>query len=398
MGANTVLAFAGDLSIKASGIVMLIAAARLLPVSEFATLSVAIAAMSVFMPLLDFGTSTLIARDGAASPDHRGSLFFSSLRLRAPIAFAALIGALLFALVKGGYYELAPLTVAAAALGALVVGGGAVVRSAENFGIETLQRFVASLITLGLSIFLMVTWHNALSVVVATTVASAVTFPLYMKPLRAVSKRAWLPVRHSLQSAFPYAYMTVGTLLYYRTGTFVVALFDGSAEVGSYTVAATSVVGMLMVPNAIIGGLLPRLSRTHCEGGDHRREVKRALRWSVAATTAVGAGAMIICPMLLPLIYGDKPEYAQSLGLVYILLPTVVLTAISGVLATLLIACGRRKPVIFQITVTLITNAALAMVLVAFFGPVGAALATVVAELVAVGLLFVPARQLLRRS
>jgi O-antigen/teichoic acid export membrane protein len=396
MGANAILAFAGDLSVKGSGILMLVAAARLLSVNEFAYLSVAIAAMSVFLPLLDFGASTLITRDGAATPEQRGALFYSSLRVRLPLIALCLIGAFFFSLIKGAYMEIALFTAATGAVGALVIGGGAVLRSAENFGYETLQRFISSGVMFGVSFFLMERWHSALAVVLGSFVASAVTFPLYIRPIRRVTQFALLPFVSSFKTAFPYAYLTVATLLYYRTGTFIVALFDSSSQVGSYTVAATSVVGMLMVPNAVMGGLLPRLSRKSVSGA-HHEDTRLALKWSVISTIVVGVGAAFVTPHLLPVIYGHKPEYSHAQGILYILLPTILLTAVSGILGTLLIAAGRLKAVMFQISITLLLNVVCCLIFVPMWSAKGAAYATILAEVVALILLFWAARPLLKK-
>lgn len=396
MGANAILAFLGDLTVKGSGILMLVFAARHLSINEFAVLSVSIAAVSVFLPLLDFGTSTLITRDGAATPAQRGALFYGTLKVKALLTAVSVAGAITFALLKGHYFEVALLSVISGAVGAIVIGTGAVLRSAENFGYETVQRLVSSSIMLGGSVGLMLAWHNALAVLVASALSSAVTLPLFFRPLRRCATVATLPFRESVKVAFPYAYMAVATLLYYRTGTFIVALFDPAGQVGSYTVAATSVVGMLMVPNAVMGGLLPRLSR-RSQRGDHHEDTRLALLWSVVATSIVGVGAGFVCPYILPVIYGHKPQYAHALGILYLLLPTIILTAVSGILGTLLIAVGRLKAVIFQISATLLLNAVLCFIFVPLWQARGAAYATIAAEVSALVLLGFFSLPLLRR-
>src|SRR5207247_2098629 len=72
--------------------------------------------------------------------------------------------------------------------------------------------------------------------------------------------------REVMRSALPFGLMAFATLLYYRLGTLVLGAAGSASATGSYTVASTLAFGLLMVPNAITSGLLPRLGAQEVEG------------------------------------------------------------------------------------------------------------------------------------
>ena len=73
LAANSALAFAGDVASKAGALLVILLAARLFSVEEFALVATALAC-EVLVSLLDLGAGTLLTRDGASGASSRGLL------------------------------------------------------------------------------------------------------------------------------------------------------------------------------------------------------------------------------------------------------------------------------------------------------------------------------------
>jgi O-antigen/teichoic acid export membrane protein len=187
-----------------------------------------------------------------------------------------------------------------------------------------------------------------------------------------------------LRSAAPFGLMALATLLYYRLGTLLIGALGSASATARYTVASTVAFGLLMVPNAITTGLLPRLSAGGAEY-DQLRTARRALRWTVMACVLLSLVAASAAPYVLR--YGFAPRYAAALVPLLVLLAGTVVIGVNGILGTVLIAHRHATVVAAQVGVSLAVNVALGVMLVPRFGAEGAAVATLVTELVALGLL-----------
>ncbi len=398
--ANAGLALMGDTAAKAAAFAVVAACARLLPVGEFAHLGIALAALTVVTSLMDGGFSTLIVRDGARCSTDSMALLRASVRVRLPLA-----GLVLLAGLGVGVYLDDPwlgLTTAIAAVGsALSLTIAAVFRSVQDLAPEAIQKCAVAAATFAAATTAAAAFSRASAVVAvvgAVLWLSLAPFWLYVRR-RVPDHHRPIVRRRAMRAAAPFALMALATLLYYRLGIFVLGAVGSPGATARYTVASTVAFGLLMVPNAITTGLLPRLSAPDFEG-DRLHTARRALRWTVLTCLLVSIVAAVLAPWVLR--YGFGSRYEGALEPLLLLLAGTVVIGINGILGTVLIAAGRTAAVGLQVGLSLGVNAALAFALVPRFGVNGAAIATLATELAGLGVLavamhrFVP--ELLRRE
>jgi O-antigen/teichoic acid export membrane protein len=394
------LALVGDFAAKAAAFAVVVACARLLPVGEFAHLGIALAALTVVTSLVDGGFSTLIVRDGARSSSESMALLRASVRVRLPVA-----GLVLLAGLGAGVYLDDPwlgLTTAIAAVGsALSLTIAAVLRSVQDLAPEAIQKCAVAALTFAAATAAAAAFSSASAVVaVVGGVLWLSLAPFWLYARRRVPDHHRLIVgRRAVLAVAPFALMALATLLYYRLGIFVLGAVGSSGATARYTVASTVAFGLLMVPNAITTGLLPRLSAPDFEG-DRLHTARRALRWAALSCLLVTVVAAGLAPWVLR--YGFGSRYQGALEPLVLLLAGTVVIGINGILGTVLIAARRTAAVGLQVGVSLAVNAALAFALVPRFGANGAAIATLATELAGLAVLaaathrFVP--ELLRRE
>lgn len=379
--ANSALALAGDLASKAAAGAMIVLAARELPVSQLAGLAFALAAASVLSAALDMGAQMLLTRDGVRCPAERSALCRSLLLGRVPVFAASLAVAGVLGLVLG-QVVLALLTVTYAALGAgqmLLTGA---LRSAQNLMPEAALKLQGAVLTVLACVLCLVVRADAVGFLAAASVALGLTLGASMPAcVRVMEGGGRLHVRGAIRLSLPLGAMTLVTLLYYRSGTIALKLLSSPSQTALFATASTVGFALLVAPNAITTGLLPKLSAT--PRAQYPALVRRAVAWALVICVSIGGSVALGAHPLLVDVFGAR--YGAAAPTLRILALTTLLIGPTGVLGTVLIAQGRLRPIYIQVAASLAANLLAILVLVPADGALGAALATLACE----GLAFV---------
>ncbi len=377
--ANSAFALAGDLASKGATAVTMVIAARELSVGQLALLAFALAAVSVLSSAFDMGAQMLLTRDGVHCAATRTALFGSLLVTRAPVVVASLAIAGVLGVVFG-QVAFALLTIVYAALGAgqmLLTGA---LRSAQNLMPEAALKLLGGLLTIvacGLCVVLSadaVGFLAALSLALALTLAAGA--PACARVLDGTQP---LALRAAIRGSLPLGAMTLVTLVYYRSGTLALKLPSSPSQTALFATASTVGFALLMAPNAITTGLLPKLSAT--SRADHPALMRRAVTWAVLICAAVGCSVAVAAHPLLVGLFGAR--YGNAAPALRVLALTTVLIGPTGVLGTALIAHGRLRPIYLQVGLSLVANLLAIVLLVGAYGALGAALATLTCEALA---------------
>ena len=388
--ANAALAMAGDIAAKAAAFAVVVISARLLPVTQFARLGVALAALTVATSVLDAGFSTLIVRDGAGRRSRAMGLLRSSIRVRAPLAALVLATGLAAGLVTGDVW-LGLLTATAAVGGAAALSLAGLFRSSQDLLPEAVQKSVAAGLTLAGAAAVALASPSAAPIVGVLAAVLWLSLPIFWVLARRRFPHEYRPATWSaMRGAVPFGLMTVATLLYYRLGTLLLGAFGTPSETADYTIASTIAFGLLMVPNAITTGLLPRLSAQRL-GADAFRTARRSLVWTLLLCLGLSAVAAAMAPLTLKYALGS--DYDGALLPFVILLAGFVVIGVNGILGTVLIASGRTWILGCQVGASLVVNLVVGAVLVTRLGAEGAALATLATEVFALGFLLAAAHR-----
>jgi len=194
---------------------------------------------------------------------------------------------------------------------------------------------------------------------------------------RVVRRREAASAIGTLRAALPLGLLAAATLVYFRSGTIMLGAWSSPEQTAAFTIASSVGFGLLLIPNAITTGLLPRLA---AEANDATRgEVtRRAVAWTAAICLAVAGITVVLAPVLLPLLVGAR--YADAVRPLTILAAASVLIGVSGTLGTWLVAERRMRILGLQVALSLAVNLGIGALLVRRFGADGAAWATVATE------------------
>ena len=273
------------------------------------------------------------------------------------------------------------LVLASGAVGAALIGLLAVFRAAQELAVEAEARLAAAVLSL--------------VAVAALAIADAVRRGRARRPdprprVRAPRARLARPSDAGkaggwalLRDGAPFGLMALGTLLYYRTPTLILARTRPAADTAAYTLASTVAFGLLAIPNAITTALLPKLSGL-AEADEQRALARKALGWTLQlwAVTALVVG--ILGEPLFAAVFGAR--YASAATPLLILLGGGLAIGASGAIGTVLVARRGTRALAVQVGAALALNIALGAVLIPRYGQNGAAVDTLVTELVALAL------------
>jgi enterobacterial common antigen flippase len=177
---------------------------------------------------------------------------------------------------------------------------------------------------------------------------------------------------------------------------FVVVTFWDDRSLGLYVVALTlATAGLSIVTGAFNVLLLPRLVQAR-DAAAQRRIMGETLRYVSLLLTVGTAVLLLLCPWLLPFLFGDA--YAGATGLCLVLLIAYLPMALRQVIVHGLCGTGDWRPRILAEGLALGAFAALVWPLTGLLGLLGIPIALLVADLVALAYLLAFLRHRLQLS
>ena len=154
--------------------------------------------------------------------------------------------------------------------------------------------------------------------------------------------------------------------------------FWDDASLGLYVVALTlASAGLNVVTGAFGVLLLPRLARAG-DTAAQRRIMGQTLRYTTLLLTLGTAALLLLCPWLLPFLFGDA--YTGAVGLCVLLLAAYLPTALRQIIVGGLAGTGDWRPQILAQGLALATFAAVAWPLALRLGLLGIPAALLIAN------------------
>ncbi len=188
---------------------------------------------------------------------------------------------------------------------------------------------------------------------------------------------AWKFVRGHVRGALPYLAADILGLAYLRGDTLVLAAFVTTASVGDYVAAASIIAPLVQVGAAMSVGAIATATRRSVTGDSASPAVATFFSRSGLALAAAS------CVLLTPIAYLELPSGRSGIVLLATILALFVpLRFLNFGMSSLLLAEGRATARLWIVAASAIFNVVLNVMLDPWFGAVGAALATVLTEVV----------------
>jgi O-antigen/teichoic acid export membrane protein len=204
--------------------------------------------------------------------------------------------------------------------------------------------------------------------------------------------RMWLPL---LRASLPFGIIALATGISAKFDSVLLNLFHGDRAVGYYNAVYNLVFSAVLFSNVINTSLFPSLTRKAAQSLYGLTPIyERTMRYLLILSLPIAAGCWALADQIVPFLFGqDYRAATPALAVVIWVVPLMYLTEFLGYITVIR---GEESQVARSLVISSSCNVALNMALVPSFGFIGAAVITVVTELILVGQYSYILRHLLR--
>ena len=378
---------ASDVIGKSITLVITIVAARTLVADAFGVLALAMATGWLLGVATDAGLSMHLARESARRRGQDRQLLIEVLRLRAGLAYVAatLIAFFTPQIVPPHWKMQFVLVVLAQLTGAIIETVAHYFRGIERSEIESAIHASHRFTTLLLAIAVLVWWPRLdylgaamlIPAVAAMLAAVAIAWRISTRnqePGTRNRESALTPARF-VQDVLPLGAALLISALYFRIDVYFIERWQGLEAVGGYNAVFRLVEATRLLPAAVMAVTFPLLVQA-----TDTRLVQRI----GGALAIAGVALAIVCSLgsslIVPLIYGTPYLYtAPTFAVLALALPLFFL---NYALTHQVIGWDGQRSYLLIVSLALLANVAANFVLVPSRGMAGAAVATLLTEVV----------------
>jgi len=369
-------------------IVIVIYAARILGSEGWGTFSYAITLAGFLSIISNLGLDTLVIREVSQKRDMKdqyiSTIFFMKL-------FLFLISTSLIIFVAphitkvDSVRSLLPIVALLLIFDGLREFGLFVNRASEKMELEALIKISTSFVVACLALVTLFISPSPKSLALAYLNGSILGFILSAWLLKHHFKNLFIGFSRKLvgpilSATWPLALSGVLGGIMVSTDIFMLGWLSGASEIGLYSVAQRPVQLFYIIPGVLSAALFPTISRLI--GQNKRREFRAVLEKSMSASLLLGIpivlGGLILGGELIPFLFGE--QYLSSVLTFRILLLTILMGASAALIGNALISSGEQKVFAVYTTIGALTNVLLNVILIPRYGIVGAAIATILSQ------------------
>jgi O-antigen/teichoic acid export membrane protein len=384
------LMFAGASGASAGLLLILfVLAGRILGDVEFGKFSFALALGTIFETLMDFGLHQVTIREVARDKSRAAAVLHHTLGIKLLWTAGGLSALVITATLLRPERDVR--------LACYLVGGALVARSfmftirgvlqgLERFGWDSIVVLGDRGLLLVIGAAVLLGGYGLLGLSLAFVVArgAALVLGAWMTQaqLGGVDVKYDRDVWRELQrSAVPFGLFLVVLNLYSYIDSVMLGVMRGDVETGVYGAAYKVYEGVGYLPGVIASVLTPRLSSLYVtDRQSHRRLVLAGLGGSIGLALAVTLVGYLMAEPIMVLLFG--PEFAVSAQPLRILCLGLVFVFAIWTLHATAISANKERLLVRAALIGLAVNVAVNLYAIPRMGANGAALATVVGELV----------------
>lgn len=383
---------AADIGGKAVTLVVTAIAARTLNADAFGVMALAMATGWLIGVATDAGLSMHLARETARRRQHPRKLLIDVLRLRAGLAYVAATMVAFFTpqIVPPNWKMQFVLIVFAQLTSAIIETVAHYFRGIERSEIESAIHASHRFATLVLALIVLVWWprldYLGAAMLVPSVIALVVSVGIALRMVvrlkpDTAGEPLWSPPLGGLTPArffkdvLPLGAGVLLSALYFRIDVYFIEEWHGLEAVGGYNAVFRLVEAMRLLPAAVMAVTFPMLVQT-----SDTRLVQRI----GGALAIAGAAIAVVCTVgssvIVPLVYGAPYQYAApAFAILALALPLFFL---NYALTHQVIGWDGQRAYLAIATLALIANVAANIALVPARGIQGAAIATLLTEVV----------------
>lgn len=393
---NTFWLTSGTVVSKAIRAILIIYAARVLGAAGYGVYSYVLSLAGFFTAFSDIGLTQLLTREAVKKPERVASYISTTFVLKLAVIIATVIATIflapLFVHIDAAK-PLIPVVALILCLDSLRSFGFAITRAENRMEAEALLNLATDISTVALGVFVLFAAPTPydLSLAYAGGVGLGLVYAIF-----AIGKRFKEAfgafdrtlVKPILSSAWPFAIMGLLGSFMINIDTVVIGIYRTATELGWYGVAQRPVQLLYIFPQLISTSLFPIISRFIRENQGER--IKRVLERSIITVMAMAlplmVGGIILAAPLVNLFFGA--EYAGAVLAFQLLLLTLITVFPGNVIGNAIFAYDEQRIFVVSTFGGAVMNTVLDLLFIPAYGIAGSAVATILSQFVANGVMW----------
>ncbi|MFA5801376.1 MAG: flippase [Thermoleophilia bacterium] len=236
-------------------------------------------------------------------------------------------------------------------------------------------------------VIVLLVWHDFVLVALSNTVVQFIGGALAVW----IAWRKYGPFKLRLESglwpgylkaALPFGMIVAFYLVYFRIDSVMISFFRGdqaNLEVGQYASAYNLISALLFIPAGLMAALFPRLASQYNKPTDDLdAPFQKACRWLLAISLPMAVGGWLLSGQII--LFFLKDDYlpaTTALAVLSWVLPVWFVTFLQGNILTVV---ERQKAVAAVGFINMVANVGLNLIVIPRFGFTGAAVTTLITE------------------
>lgn len=371
------------------GLVFAISIARSIGDVEFGKLGFAQSFTGILVIFADMGLSTVtireIARQKELTSKYLGNIFLIKLIL-SMVTFA-----LIALIINLMHYPTDTITVVyligiSSILSILSALSRSIFRAFEKMEFEAFFNIGKSIVTTGIGIVVLFSGYGLIAIAFVYLLAgiidlfatSIVVIKKFANPKLEVDFSFWKKI---IPLALPFSLTAFIGLIYTQIDIVMLSVMVGDAPVGWYKAACVLVFSLLAIPDILGYAVFPVMSRFYISSRDTLKAMLEKLaKYLFIIGLPMAVGTILLADRIILHLYGEG--FSHSIIALQILSLYLPLRCINTATGHLLSSINKEPLHAFSIMIAAVTNIVLNLFLIPKFNFVGAAIATVLTEVV----------------
>ncbi len=384
---NTFWLFFGDIMGRLLKLIVVVFATRVLGVEGWGVFAYALAFVSLFYALADIGINTFITREMSRGGIDKYHYLSASLVLKLfLLGFSFLISLICIPYIGNIALSIKIII----ALGLLNFSDSirefalSVNRALEKMEREAFIKIIMNVITTSLGIMLLVFYTDPLSLAIAyavgSIIATGITFWLVWPEFRKIT---WKFTGKSLRTIFDFAWPFIAITLFSTAIASIDSIMLGqmksAADVGLYAAAQRLVQFLAIIPIFIAASVFPIMAKAYGDEESSTRIFEKIMTTTLALGIPIAIGGFIFSSPIITLIFGS--DYSAGGMVLGILMLSILAVFPNIILDNSIFTRNLQRKFIGATAVGLLGNIIINLYLIPRYGALGAAVSTVVTQL-----------------
>ncbi len=391
---NTFWVGVSTMLVKLARAGLIIYVARILGATDYGIFTYAMSLVGIFMIFADLGLTSIITRELSRNGAEKHSYLSTGFAVKVAFLIFSIVTATLIGPLISKFPESKNLIIVIATFVSLESLRSFLyaIPRAENkmqieAGIGITSEIISTAITLAIFFHDPTPESLAYGYVAGNLVGLLVSLVSLRRHIPDIlggfDKRLINPI---IRASWPLAIMGVFGVFMTNIDAVMLGFWNNSAVLGIYAAAQKPISLLYIIPSLLTASLFPLMSRMKDDPSRFGSFIEKSYRASLAIAFPIITGGVVLAGPLLSVAYG--PEYAPAILTLQILLLTLLATFPGSVFADVILAEDRQKIFMKSSGFGGLTNVILNIILIPPFGIAGSAIATVMAQFVAYGILY----------